>query len=125
MLVFLRANTAALIASLFDYAVTIAAVFFLDIHPVTAAVAGTVCGGVINFLLGRYWAFKETSASSTQQARKYFLVWTGNLLLNACGMYLLTIYMDMHYAAAKLTTAVIVAVAYNYPLQKNYVFGEN
>jgi putative flippase GtrA len=125
MLIFLKANTAALIATLCDYAVTIALVYFSGMHPVAAAVAGTVSGGIINFLMGRYWAFNETKTGTTRQAYKYFLVWTGNLLLNACGMYLLTIYADIHFAAAKLGTALIVAVAYNYPLQKNYVFRKN
>lgn len=122
MRTFLKANMAAVIASAADYTITIVAVHFFSIHAVSATVTGTISGGILNFLLGRFWAFNETQTSSYQQAYKYLLVWIGNLLLTACGMYLLTKYAVMHYAIAKLVTAVIIALTYNYPLQRNYVF---
>ena len=33
--------------------------------------------------------------------------------------------MGIHYIIAKLATSLMVAVAYNYPIQKNYVFKKN
>lgn len=125
MLTFLKANIAALIATFFDFAVTTGAIYFLKAHVVTAAIAGTASGGIINFLVGRYWAFDATQTSTRLQALKYLVVWTGNLILNAGGMYFLTKLLLLHYAPAKLVTACCIAVAYNYPLQRNYVFKKN
>ncbi|GAB2806741.1 GtrA family protein [Ferruginibacter profundus] len=125
MLVFFKANVAALMASLFDFAVTTGAIYFFKVHVVTAAITGTVSGGLINFLIGRYWAFNAAGTSTRSQALKYLLVWTGNLLLNAGGMYFLTKLASLHYALAKLVVACCIAIAYNYPLQKNYVFKKN
>jgi GtrA-like protein. len=38
------------------------------------------------------------------------------------GVYLLIRFAGINYMIAKVTTSVVVAVAYNYPIQKNYVF---
>jgi len=125
MYIFFKANIASVIASLFDYAVTIALVYFFDTNIVLAGVTGNVCGGILNFMIARYWAFAATQNSTISQGYKYAAVWTGNLILNALGLYFLNSYGLMHYAFAKMITALVVAVAYNYPLQKNYVFRKN
>jgi len=122
---FFKANIAAITASVFDYAVTTGTIYFLKADVVTAAVTGVISGGVINFLIGRYWAFNATATSTHLQAFKYLIVWTGNLILSAAGMYLLTKNLLLHYALAKLVTACFIAVAYNYPLQRNYVYKKN
>ena len=122
---FFKANIAAIIASVFDYAVTTGAIYFLKADVIMAAVTGVICGGIINFLIGRYWAFDAAETSTHLQAFKYLIVWTGNLILSAVGMYLLTKNLLLHYALAKLVTAFFIAVAYNYPLQRNYVYKKN
>jgi len=74
------------------------------------------------FLIGRQWVFQSRGAASFLEAKKYFIAWSGNLILNGTGVYLLTDFMGIHYIIAKLATSLTVAVAYNYPIQKNYVF---
>jgi putative flippase GtrA len=125
MYIFFKANIASIIASLFDYAVTITLVYFLNTNIVLAGVTGNVCGGILNFIIARYWAFDVTKNSAINQGYKYAVVWTGNLLLNALGLYFLNSFGLMHYTLAKMITALVVAVTYNYPLQKNYVFRKN
>jgi putative flippase GtrA len=49
------------------------------------------------------------------------LVWTGNLALNASGLYLLS-RAGLSPMLAKVITATTVAVVYNYTLQKRFVF---
>jgi putative flippase GtrA len=92
---------------------------------VAAAVTGTVTGGVINFLMGRHWVFQADEEKAVRQIFKYLLVWTGNLLLNTGGVYLLASVAGLYYVASKVVTSLMVAFLYNYPLQKKFVFSNN
>ena len=121
MITFLKANIASIIASLFDYVVTIIAVSFFKTPAVFGGIIGTLCGGVMNFLIGRQWVFVGGADDGYNQGARYFLVWTGNLALNAAGMYLFT-KAGTNFMIAKVATSLLVAVAYNFPLQKYYVF---
>lgn len=121
MLIFLKANAASLISSFFDYLTTIIAVQFFGINVVLASVGGNVCGGIINFALGRRWVFSAQQSNGVRQAKRYLLVWAGNILLNTCGMYLLT-RTSLNYVVAKTIVSIFVSVGYNYPLQKKFVF---
>ena len=122
MKTFFKANIASLTASLCDYLLTVIFKEFLLIDAVISSMIGTIFGGIINFLIGRHWVFQSTESASFIQAKRYFIAWTGNLILNGSGVYLLTELMGVHYIIAKLATSLTVAVAYNYPIQKNYVF---
>ena len=122
MKTFFKANIASLTASFCDYLITIIFKEFLLAEAVRASIAGTIFGGVVNFLTGRHYVFRSFNASSFFRARRYFFTWIGNLILNALGVYLLTDLGGVHYIIAKLSTSLTVAVAYNYPIQKKYVF---
>ncbi|PZR24633.1 MAG: GtrA family protein [Citrobacter freundii] len=125
MKMFLKANVASLIASLIDYLITFLLVELLHVVKFYAMVTGTVCGGVINFMIGRVWVFKALDGAVRRQAWRYLVVWAGNLILNAAGYYLLEKKAGVYYMLAKLVTSLIVAVGWNYPLQKRYVFLNN
>ena len=121
MIEFLKANLASLIASFFDYVLTILAVQIFGMNVVLASFAGNVFGGIVNFMLGRNWVFTAKESSKWRQASRYFIVWLGNLLLNSCGMYLFE-KIVLYYVVAKTITSLAVSFAYNYPMQKRYVF---
>lgn len=125
MTIFLKANVASLIASLCDYFITIMLVQLFHADVVWAGVTGTVGGGIINFMIGRHWVFRAGDQGAGKQALRYLLVWAGNLALNATGMYLLTKQAGIHYILAKVVTSLLVAVGWNYTLQRKYVFLNN
>lgn len=125
MVTFLKANVASVIASVCDYLMTIVAVQWLGMDVVIGGITGTVTGGVINFWIGRQWVFSAVESKAHKQAVRYAIVWFGNLLLNAAGMYVFTKLAGMYYLAAKVITSLLVAFGYNYPLQKRYVFKSN
>ena len=125
MITFLKANIASLVASLSDFLITVLLVQGCQTAVVTAAAAGTVTGGIINFLIGRHWVFQAGDEKAVRQLWKYALVWTGNLLLNTGGVYVLACEAGLHYTVSKVVTSVLVAFLYNYPLQKNFVFSNN
>lgn len=125
MITFLKANISSSIASFIDYLVTILLVNFFRVDVVIASTTGTVCGGILNFLIGRNWVFQSKKRKASQQAARYGLVWGGNLVLNTGGMYFLTKVLEVHYVISKLFVSLIVGFCYNYTLQKKFVFKNN
>ena len=122
MKTFLKANTASLSASFCDYILTILLVRFFLVDKFPAAVAGTIFGGLVNFLMGRFWAFNTPSVAISLQSKRYLLVWIGNLILNSSGFYLMSNIIKVQYIIAKAATSLFVSLVYNYPLQRWYVF---
>ena len=125
MITFLKANISSSIASFFDYLITIFLVSFFHIDAVVASTTGVVCGGIINFLIGRNWVFESKTRKVQQQAARYGIVWAGNLVLNTGGMYVLTKLLRVHFVISKLFVSLIVGFVYNYNLQKRFVFKNN
>ena len=122
MKTFIKVNTAAIIATIIDFSFTFFLKQIVQIDAVLASIFGTISGGMINFLIGRVWVFNTPEIPFIQQGKRYFLTWIGNLLLNACGVCILIKIIGVHYLFAKMATAITVAIGYNYPLQKKYVF---
>jgi putative flippase GtrA len=75
-----------------------------------------------NFSLGRGWVFRGGEAERKIQLFRYVLVWTGYLLLATFGVYLLTHFGGFNYIISKIIITLFLAIAYNYPLQKRFVF---
>ena len=122
MIRFAKAQLASFIASSVDYFITILCVEFLGFWHVAGSSTGTILGGMTNFSIGRHWAFKGGERERHIQLFRYFLVWTGYLFLSTLGVYLLTHFGHYNYLVAKLTISLFLAIAYNYPLQKRFVF---
>jgi putative flippase GtrA len=129
MITFTKAQLASLIATGVDFLVFSALLKWAGVPPVAASarvtfygVTGTLCGGFTYFILGRTWVFNTQKKKWMAQVSRYVPVWIGNLALNASGLYLLTRYTVIQPVWAKVITATLVAVFYNYPLQKRFVF---
>ena len=122
MYTFAKAQIASFIASLIDYLITILCVELLGFWYVAASSTGTIIGGVTNFSLGRHWVFRGGIRERNIQLVRYFMVWLGYLALVTCGVYLLTHLGGFNYIVSKITVTLFLAIAYNYPLQKRFVF---
>ena len=122
MKTFIKVNAASLSASCCDYLVTIILVNFIKIDPLAGGISGTVAGGIVSFLMGRYWVFKDNKAAISLQGKRYLIVWIGNLMLNSFLLYLFIRILKIQYLIAKIVTSILVAMLYNYHLQKRYVF---
>lgn len=122
MYTYLKANAAAIAASLLDYVVTYVLVQFLGTDPVLGAAIGTLCGGILNFLMGRNWVFGAQKQRMDGQALRYLLVWAGSFALNTAGVYLLIKGAGVQYLIAKVSVSVFIGLTYNYLMQKRYVF---
>jgi putative flippase GtrA len=122
MRTFARAQLASFIASITDYWFTIMGVEFLGFFYVWASAQGTVIGGITNFSLGRKWVFRGHEKAKQVQMFRYLLVWTGYLLLTTFGVFILTHFTEINYIYSKVLVSLVMAVSYNYPLQKKFVF---
>ncbi|GAC1440640.1 MAG: hypothetical protein NVSMB63_07310 [Sediminibacterium sp.] len=122
MVTFVKAQAAALAASLLDFSVTIVLVELFHAWYLAASIAGTVSGGIANFLLARIWVFNAREKMVHWQAVKFLLVWLGYLALISGGVYAVTNYGGISYVLSKILVSVILGISYNYVLQKRFVF---
>jgi len=122
MITFTKAQLIALLATAVDFGVTWLLVQKLGAPAVAGGATGTLCGGVTHFMISRTWVFNAQERKWAGQLNRYVLVWIGNLVLNVSGLWLLHDYMRINVWIAKIITAVLVAVFYNYQLQKRFVF---
>ena len=118
---FYKATVASLSASFSDFLITILLVS-LNFDHLFSSITGNVFGGLINFLICRRWVFEARNDSVALQSKRYLLVWIGNLLVNAFGLYLFINVLKVPYITAKIITSIVVGFVYNYPIQKRYVF---
>ncbi|QES87457.1 GtrA family protein [Rhizosphaericola mali] len=122
---FLKAQASSLIATIVDFSVTNLLINFFVIDKVIASISGTVSGGVTNFLVNRFFVFtKAEQSASKNEAVRYFIVWVGNLLLNAGGVYILAKLLNWNVNVSKIIVSLCIGFFYNYPLQKKFVFKE-
>ena len=120
----LRHHASSLAAAVVDFGIMVACVEALHARPVPATVAGATCGAVTNFLLGRYWIYQRRDTAARGQAVRYAVVSAASLAWNAAGEHLLADVLHVQYVLSRVITALIVSNAWNYPLQRFFVFGE-
>lgn len=96
--------------------------------PEIATFAGASLGAVTNFTLSRLWVFPVTASDSKtesalrHEALRYALVSAGSAGWNAGGELVLHRFLGVQYIAARLVTAVLVSLLWNFPLQRKFVF---
>lgn len=132
----LKALCTAQAASVIDFVVTVLLSSVMGVYYVVATSVGAVTGGVVNCILNYHWVFPGSGARKLHIAIKYFLVWGVSILLNTFGTYLLTEWLrgsklavgllgthaDQVYIFSKIVVAIIVALAWNYQMQRSFVY---
>ena len=122
LLTLLRHQVGSLFATLVDFSAMIALAGSLGQSPVRATVAGAACGAVANFFLGRRWIFRAAESDRLGQALRYGAVAVISLLLNATGEWVLVEGVHVQYVLARAVVSVAVSLAWNFPLQRRFVF---
>jgi putative flippase GtrA len=118
---FIKAQFSAIVSTIADFLLTLF-LTELGIWYLLSSLIGTISGGCINFSLGRYWVFKARNHKKIVQAKRYVIIWIGNLVLNTLGIYVFTDLLKIHYILSKILISVIVGVFYNFYFQKSYVY---
>jgi len=119
---FTKSQLAAIIATAIDFLCLVVLVELLNVWYVTATAIAALCGAISHFSLGRWWSFKDSDTSWRKQASRYTLVSISSLVLNTIGVYLLTEGLALQYLLSKIIIAIVIAVGFNYPLHRYYVF---
>ncbi len=122
MIKFAKAQLASFAASVVDYFITVFCVEIFGFWYLAGSSTGTILGGLTNFSMGRHWVFKGGERERNIQLFRYALVWTGYLVLATTGVYLLTHFSHFNYLVSKVLVSLFLAIGYNYPLQKRFVF---
>jgi putative flippase GtrA len=125
MITFIKVQAASILGSLADFLTTIILVEVFHCWYILGNFIGNICGGTLQFILCRNWAFQAGEGKIPFQAFKFALVFVGNILLSAAGVFLLTHYLGINYIISKTITSVFLGVSYNYILQKKFVFTAN
>lgn len=122
---FIRSGLTSLLTTAFDFAVLTGCVELLHINYVLATWMGTVVGSLSNFTINKHWAFKGSSVPLPHQLGRFVLVQAGSSGWNTLGVWLLTRFGGLPYQVSKLIIAVVVAVAWNYPMNRIIVFARD
>ncbi len=117
-----RHHAAAITATLVDYLVMVMGVEWAHLDAVVATALGAFSGAVVNFIMGRRLTYKATDLPASHQAWRYGIVSLASLGLNTGGEYLFHVVLRIEYFLARVITSVIVSNAWNYPMQRYFVF---
>lgn len=132
---FIRAVGTAQAASWIDLGTSFVLFAFADFAPWVSTALGVLAGGVINCVLNYRFTFHSNDCPWKAVMVKYALVWVGSLLLNSFGTQLLYHWLldwtwletigfksDGYFAAARLAISIFVSLAWNFVLQRNFVY---
>jgi putative flippase GtrA len=117
-----RHQLGAAMATAVDFGTMILAVERFALAPVLATAMGAVLGAMTNFALGRSWIFRYGSGHWAGQAVRYAVVSGASAGWNTLGEYLMHDAALVPYVSARAIVSVAVSLAWNFPLQRRFVF---
>jgi putative flippase GtrA len=119
-----RHQIGSVVATAADFLTMIAFVQCFGVPPVGATAIGATVGAVTNFLLGRAWIFPRHRGHVTAQAFRYALVSGASAGWNVLGEHVLHDREHLQYVGARALVSLAVSLAWNFPLQRWFVFQE-
>lgn len=119
---FFKFQSAAIIATAIDFSILIFLTEVFGIWYVYSTLLGALAGAIVNFNLCRYWAFTNAQNKFKHQVYRYALISLGSLIFNSSFVFILTETIHINYTISKIITAAVIAIFYNYTLQKYFVF---
>ena len=132
---FIRSAGVAQAASWIDLGTGFVLFAFAHFSPWISTAIGAFAGGVINCILNYRFTFHAQNCPWKAVMVKYAMVWIGSILLNSFGTQFVYFVLqhwhwlesigfrpDGYYAAARLGVSLIVSWAWNFVLQRNFVY---
>lgn len=121
---FCKAQLTAQVATFADFCMSLFLAELVGAYYVTASFLGALTGGLINCSMNYKWVFRPEGMKKKHVLVKYFMVWGGSIALNTMGTYALTELSGQYFIFAKAVVAVIVALFWNYQMQRFFVYRE-
>lgn len=132
---FLRSIVSSQAASWADMIISFAFFAWLGIEPWLATLCGAAVGGVTNCVINYKFTFHASGCPWRAVAVKYIMVWFGSVVFNSLGTELLYKLLaswewlrsmvsseDAIFAAVRLSVSLVVSLAWNFVLQRNFVY---
>ena len=118
----LKAGVGGVAATIVDVLVLVMAVEACGVYVTIAAFFAAMIGGVTNFLINKFWTFRDCSKLCVKQVTFYAIVSLGTALFVATAVHVFAILLGWSYLLAKALAAVLVFLAWGYPAQAKFVF---
>lgn len=130
ILQFIAAQTSSLVSTAIDFALTAILVKFAGIWYVIANILGALSGGSVNCVINYNWAFKGSEQRKRTILYRYVMVWLGSIFLNTAGTTVVANIISHDgtpkgfntVMISKTIVAVLVAIFWNFLLQKKFVY---
>jgi putative flippase GtrA len=122
--ILLRHQAGSIAASLLDFGAMIACVEIAGLDATAATAIGASSGAMLNFTLGRTWIFRRHEGDWRTQVLRYALVSGASAGWNTLGEHFVSGTLHIEYVLARLLVALTVSLAWNFPLQRRFVFRE-
>lgn len=130
ILQFIAAQTSSLVSTAVDFALTAILVKFAGIWYVIANILGALSGGSVNCVINYNWAFKGSEQRKRTILYRYVMVWLGSIFLNTAGTTAVANIISHDgtpkgfntVMISKTIVAVLVAIFWNFWLQKKFVY---
>lgn len=119
---FTKAQASAIIATTVDFLLSLFAYEVCGINYVVSSFIGALSGGIVNCVVNYRWVFGSDGQHKRYVALKYLIVWTGSIVLNTAGTYLLTELTGSYFIWSKAVVSVVVAFLWNYQMQRFFVY---
>ncbi|MGN0233034.1 MAG: GtrA family protein [Bacteroidaceae bacterium] len=129
-----KAQVSSLFSTAFDFLVT-AMIYEITKHVVISTATGAISGGIVNCITNYCWTFRGTTRTKRAIAWSYALVWTGSFVLNTSGtewgVKSWKAFCDTNtempvgitcVLIVKAVVGILVAVFWNFMMQKYYVY---
>jgi putative flippase GtrA len=117
-----RVGVSGVVATSLDIAALVFLVEAMRSHVTLAAFLAAALGGVCNFLINKYWAFRDGAPIDLRQVTVYAFVSLVTAAFVAATVHLLAVVMVLPYLLAKAIAAVLVFLVWTYPAQARLVF---
>src|SRR5438067_136143 len=117
-----RATIASVIATVIDYGTFTLLVGIAGVYTGTSRALGALLGAVANFTLNKLWTFRTSDESVWHEGPRYAAISLTSLLLNTLGVVLLTDGLRWNPLVAAALVGVLVALCWNLPLHRYFVF---
>lgn len=122
MLTFGRSLLTSLLTTALDFGTLLGLTELAGVNYVLATWIGTVVGSLANFTINKVWAFAARGAPAVPALGRFVVVQAGASALHTAGVWALTRFARLPYPASKAVVAAAVYLAWNYPLNRWWVF---
>lgn len=119
---FLKAQGSAILATACDYFMRVLLDKIIGIDYRLATFLGALTGGIVNCSVNYRWVFDGKDQRKRDIAFRYLVIWAGSVFLNTAGTTFFKEVVGMKAYFAMTFTSVLVAIGWNYGMQRFFVF---